>query len=171
MYELESWKISLIALGSNVGNRELFIGTAVQEIACVDGIEILASSSLMNTEPVGVTDQDTYLNQMLLINTNISPSVLLKTFKDIEKKIGRVDRGIWAPREIDIDIVTYEAVVSSAPELIVPHPQFFNRRFMMMGAMELFPDYVVEGTDKTIEEIYNEIKDRVSSQKVDKFIA
>jgi dihydroneopterin aldolase / 2-amino-4-hydroxy-6-hydroxymethyldihydropteridine diphosphokinase len=168
MYDFDSWKIALISLGSNVGDKELYIGTAVQEIACIDGVEILASSSLMSTEPVGVSDQEEYLNQILLINTIIGPAQLLRMFKDIEKKIGRIARGYWGPREIDIDIATYEGVVLQEPGLIVPHPQFFNRNFMMMGAMELFPDYVVDGTNKTIAEIYNEIKDTISSQKVKK---
>lgn len=173
MYKkLESWKIALISLGSNIGDRTLFIGTAVQEIACIENLEIIASSELMNTEPVGVSNpQNAYLNQMLLIHTQIIPEQLLKIFKEIEKKMGRENRGVWGSREIDIDIVTYEGVVMSYPELSIPHPQFFNRKFLMMGAIELFPDYIVDGIQMSIKEIYNEIKESVSSQKVEKYIS
>ncbi|MBN1113798.1 MAG: 2-amino-4-hydroxy-6-hydroxymethyldihydropteridine diphosphokinase, partial [Oligoflexia bacterium] len=122
-----------LSLGSNMGDREYFLEQARNELESLEMLKITGKSPVMETSPVGFEGQAFYLNQVLLAETSIEPAALLAQAKDIEKKIGRIDRSRWAEREIDIDIILYEGVLISTPELTIPHKELASRLFLLEG--------------------------------------
>jgi len=134
------FKKVLLSLGSNIGDRLLYIKKAIDELSIIKDLKILSRSSLMETSPVGITGQRNYLNVVLLVETSIPPLRLLKSLKAIEKRLGRQNRTRWAEREIDIDILTYEGVTLKTPELCLPHKELQNRLFALKGCAELVPE-------------------------------
>jgi 2-amino-4-hydroxy-6-hydroxymethyldihydropteridine diphosphokinase len=131
------YKKVLLSLGSNIGDRLSYLKKAGNELDRLKGFKILSWSSIMETSPVGVKDQNNYLNVVLLAETNIPPLQLLKELKTIEKNLGRKERSRWAEREIDIDILTYEGVEMETEELTLPHKELTNRLFALKGCAEL----------------------------------
>ena len=134
------FKKVLLSLGSNIDDRLSYIKKAIDELGKVKDLKILSKSSLMETNPIGVTGQRNYLNAVILVETKIEPLQLLSEIKLIEQKLGRKQRTRWAEREIDIDILTYEGVNLDTPELCIPHKELPNRLFVLKGGAELVPE-------------------------------
>jgi 2-amino-4-hydroxy-6-hydroxymethyldihydropteridine diphosphokinase len=134
------FKKVLLSLGSNIGDRLLYINKALDEFGMIKDLKILSKSSLMETSPVGVSGQQNYLNAVILVETKIAPLQLLREIKTIEQRLGRKLRSRWAEREIDIDILTYEGVTLERPELSIPHKELPNRLFALKGCAELVPE-------------------------------
>ena len=155
-----------VSLGSNLDDKKSNIYSAIDRISQLPGVKIVGRSTLMRTSPVGVQDQEEYLNQVILISTDTQPLPLLSEFKKIEQLLGRKKRARWAQREIDIDIVAYEGVEMRTSELNIPHIELPNRLFLLKGCMELGPDYVVEGYGLTMKELYFNNIDRLKDQAV-----
>jgi 2-amino-4-hydroxy-6-hydroxymethyldihydropteridine diphosphokinase len=166
-----------VSLGSNLGDKESYIRSALEHIASLKNTEIVLRSSLMRTSPVVVRSQtveqteiqDDYLDQLILINTSLQPLELLREFKRLEKLMGRKQRPRWSEREIDIDVIIYEGVNINTDELTVPHPEFTNRLFVLKGCAELDPDYVVDGLGRTTKELYFNNIDRLREQRVEAY--
>lgn len=159
-------KKTFISLGSNIGDKSNHIRSALELVCSLKDTALISSSRIMETSPVGVSDQDNYLNQVALLSTKLRPSQLLKEFKLIEAKLGRKQRARWSEREIDVDIVLYEGVLINDSDLIIPHKELFNRLFLLKGCVELDPDYVVEGTGQTLKELYFNNIDKLKGQTV-----
>jgi len=134
-----------ISLGSNRGDREHFLNQAILEIQRLPEIQILKSSWVLETEPLENTNQGKFLNQILKLQVTKAftlPS-LLQTFQAIESKLGRIKRSWKGPREIDIDILSYESIVMETDFLTLPHHSLFTRPFIrellqQMGEEELY---------------------------------
>ena len=106
-----------------------------------DGVEVVAVSSLRETEPVGVVDQPAFLNGAAELETTLPPRALLAALLRIEQRLGRVRDGTrWAPRTIDLDLLVYAGEVVDEPGLRVPHPRLHERRFVLEPLVELAPD-------------------------------
>ena len=118
-----------IALGSNLGDRGANLKLARERLAALPGNRIVAASSIEETEPLGGMAQPAYLNQMLLLETDLSPRALLEVCRAIELAAGRVRHTRWEPRTLDIDIVQYGDTVVDEPDLQVPHPGLRDREF------------------------------------------
>lgn len=129
-----------LGLGSNVGDRRAHVEAAVQALPR-HGVEVLASSSLYETEPVGlVTDQRDFLNACIRIATELEPERLLEACKKVERELGRRGMEIrHGPREVDVDVLILDGVVHSSGRLMVPHPSVLERRFVLMPLLELDP--------------------------------
>ena len=112
-----------IGLGANIGPRETTLLRAVDLIAALPGVEVLPHSSLVETQPIGVTDQPDFLNGALALETTISPRELLDALLGVEAELGRVraDAQRWGPRTIDLDLLLYDEEVVDEPGLTVPH--------------------------------------------------
>lgn len=154
----------LASLGSNIGASKKNIETAICLISKKCFIE--AESSLMLSSPVGELKQADFFNKIILFKTKLTPIKLLKFFKNIEYKIGRVKRDRWREREIDLDIICYEGLIESSAVLTIPHKELCNRLFVLMGASQIAPSYKVEGFNKTFLELYNLRKKELSFQRV-----
>ena len=130
-----------MGLGANLGDREATIGRALELLGAEPGIEVVAVSTLRETEPVGYADQPAFLNGAAAVETDLSPRALLDRLLAVEQELGRV-RGLgprFGPRTIDLDLLLYGAEVVDEPGLTVPHPRLAERRFALEPLCELDP--------------------------------
>lgn len=129
--------IAYIALGSNVGRREVFLADARRAIAALPRTVVMAETEVEETVPIGPVPQGPFLNQMIAVQTELSPSQLLSSLQDIERKAGRTRGERWGPRTLDLDIVLFEKQTVDEPGLTVPHPELCNRAFWQRELAEL----------------------------------
>jgi len=123
--------VAYIALGSNLGQREVFLAQARREIAALATTRVLGQTDAEETAPIGPVAQGPFLNQMIAIETELSPRELLEELQRIEADAGRVRAERWGPRTLDLDIVLYEGQSIAEPGLTVPHPELINRDFWL----------------------------------------
>ncbi len=152
-------KTVYISLGSNVGDREQQIASAIQALG-TRGIRILRKSSIYSTEPVDVATQSWFLNCVLEVETELMPRQLLRTFQEIENELGRKHTVRRGPRVIDLDILLYGTSVIHSQELEVPHPRMSQRRFVLVPLAEIAPALRHPVENKSIEELLSETEDR-----------
>jgi len=127
----------LIGLGSNVGDREKNIITAIQKLGNHQEICIEKISSLYETKPVGITAQPDFLNGAISITTTLAPRKLLEVCLNVECQMGRIRDQRWGPRNIDIDILVYDEHVIVDEVLCIPHPRLYERRFVLIPLQEI----------------------------------
>ncbi len=137
-----------LGLGSNVGDRRAHLQSAVRELpAC--GVQVIASSSVYETEPVGlVLDQREFYNACLRVETDHGPEQLLDACKAVERALGREPGGVrHGPRPIDVDVLLLGDVQFKSDRLTLPHPEVSSRRFVLVPLLELDPDLTLpDGT-------------------------
>ncbi len=127
-----------LALGSNLGDRLEFIHKAIEELkAC--GLKVLKFSSAIETEPVGGVAQGKFLNAVLKASTELSPEELHVMTQAVERRLGRVKKILNGPRVIDIDILLYDDIKLTTPQLLIPHPRMLERAFVMEPLKEIDP--------------------------------
>lgn len=118
-----------IALGSNLGNRELALSRARAAIGAIRDTRLIAATEPEETDPIGPVVQGKFLNQMVAISTTLPPRTLLAALHRIERAAGRVRAVKWGPRTLDLDIVMIEGKEFVDEALIIPHPELPNRDF------------------------------------------
>ncbi len=129
-----------LGIGSNIGNREENLNKAIARIEALTFSPVI-SSSVYETEPWGFKSSDSFLNGVLKISTTINPSVLLKELLAIEKDLGRVrTENKFSSRVIDIDILIYNCRVIVQKDLVIPHPEMHERRFVLVPMCEIAPE-------------------------------
>ena len=139
--------LAAIALGSNLGDREATLASAVRALALVG--EVVGVSSNFETDPVGYADQPRFLNAAMLLRTSLTPIDLLHALLRIELEHGR-DRshGIAkGPRTLDLDLLLYDDAVLA---LTLPHPEMHRRRFVLQPLAEIAPAMVHPLLDRTV---------------------
>ncbi len=135
---------AFLALGSNLGDRLANLRGAVELLAKRDGIEVVRSSRVYETEPVG-PPQPAYLNAVIEVATTLSPTELLRASQAVEEALGRVRTERWGPRTIDVDILTFDEVEVTEPDLVIPHPRMHERGFVLVPLGELDTDPMLPG--------------------------
>ncbi len=138
---------AFVGIGSNLGEPERQIAAALEQLAAEDGIELVAASTLRETEPVGYLDQPSFLNGAAQLETALPPRELLERLLEIESRLGRV-RGEgprFGPRTIDLDLLLYGDETIDEPGLTVPHPRLAERRFALEPLAELAPGLEIPG--------------------------
>jgi 2-amino-4-hydroxy-6-hydroxymethyldihydropteridine diphosphokinase len=141
-----------VGLGANLGPREETLERAARLLAETPGVELIAVSSFRDTDPVGVVDQQRFLNGAAAIETRLSPRELLDVLLAIERSLGRVRDGTrWGPRTIDLDLLLYGDDVVDEPGLRVPHPRLRERRFVLEPLAELDPELTVPGAGRVLD--------------------
>ena len=128
---------ALIALGSNLGDRAAHLSAGRQALAALPATALVAASSVEETAPLGGKAQPPYLNQMVALETRLSPRELLAACQAIEHAEGRVRTEHWGARTLDLDIVRYGQKRVAEPDLIIPHPELPNRDFWIRELAEL----------------------------------
>jgi len=123
--------VAYIALGSNLGQREVFLAQARAAIAALPGTRVLGQSAVEETAPIGPVAQGPFLNQMIAIETELSPGDLLTELQRIEARAGRVRSARWGPRTLDLDIVLFEHQTVQEQGLTVTHPELPKRDFWL----------------------------------------
>lgn len=125
-------QIAYIALGSNMGDREQWLLAAIKALDANTEITVTAVSSIYETDPVGYTDQDAFLNMAVQVKTTLSPEQLLLQQLAIEQQLGRVRDIRWGPRTIDLDLLMYHNINLETELLILPHPRMMERAFVLV---------------------------------------
>lgn len=118
-----------VALGSNLGDRAGALDRARAALRAIPETRVVAETPVEETEPIGPPGQDPYLNQMVAVDTELSPHQLLDALQAIERDAGRTRRVRWGPRILDLDIVTFGDRAIDDPRLRVPHPGLRDRAF------------------------------------------
>ena len=131
-----------MALGSNVGDRAAHLAHARERLGTLPGTHLVAASRIEETAPIGPVAQPPYLNQMVLLETTLTPAELLAQCRRIEAERGRERRERWGPRTLDLDIVRYGDKTVRQPDLTIPHPELPNRDFWQREIAELEGEHV-----------------------------
>lgn len=139
-------RVGYLGLGSNVGDRRAHLQEAVAALPR-HGVEVLASSSIYETEPVGlVLEQRDFYNACVRVRTAYDPERLLAACKDVERALGRAGAGVrHGPRPIDVDVLLLDALEYSSDRLTLPHPELRSRRFVLVPLLELEPQLTLPG--------------------------
>jgi len=130
--------LAYLSLGSNVGDREGNLATALANLHLAGALR--AVSSIYETQPVAVKEQPWFLNCVAILETDQAPRELLRTLLEIEASMGRIRRERRGPRKIDIDIVLYGDRTVAEPGLTIPHPEMHERRFVLEPLAEIAPE-------------------------------
>jgi 2-amino-4-hydroxy-6-hydroxymethyldihydropteridine diphosphokinase len=144
--------------GSNIGNSLEHLTRACRLIDERAG-HVAALSSVYKTAPWGNTEQQDFLNQVMLVETPLEPLVLLETVLQIEQEMGRHRKLKWGPRIIDIDILFYDHLILDTPALRLPHPFLHLRRFTLMPLNEIAPGLVHPVSGNTVEALLEQCED------------
>jgi len=135
---------AVIALGSNLGDREDNLRAAVADIAAIDGVTVVAASGIVEShawKPAGVDEAaPNYLNAVLLVRSALLPEQLLDQLNRIEADHGRVRAERWGDRTLDLDIVTFGAMRITSDRLTLPHPRAWQRPFVIEPWLQVQPD-------------------------------
>lgn len=149
----------LLSLGSNLGDRKGFIDNAYELINQTGLINNCQLSSFYESEPVGFRGQPYFINACLRGTTKLSPYLLMYFAKSLEYLCGRVVRQRWHERELDIDIIMYGDSVLNLRHLILPHPRFHERKFVLLPSNEIAGDMINPVNGKSISLMLKECKD------------
>ncbi|MBI3586532.1 MAG: 2-amino-4-hydroxy-6-hydroxymethyldihydropteridine diphosphokinase [Ignavibacteriales bacterium] len=131
-----------ICLGSNIGDRLQYLRSALLLVEKMPGTAVKKASAVYETEPVGKKDQAYFLNAVIEIETTLSALAVAEKFKEIEKQLGRTTSQRWGPREIDIDLLFVGERIIQEKDLIVPHPEMYNRKFVLIPMNEIAGDFI-----------------------------
>jgi len=133
-----------VALGTNLGDRLEQLRAAVRLLAETDGVDVVRSSRVFETEPVG-PPQPAYLNAVIEVRTTLAPRELLEAAQAVENSLGRERAERWGPRTIDVDILTFDDRAVDEPGLEIPHPRMHERGFVLVPLGELDHDPMLPG--------------------------
>ena len=144
-----------LALGSNVGDKT----GNIQKATLLLKKKVLSgkTANFYESKAAGFTDQDNFINTVIEGNTKLSPEELLDFVKKIEKKVGRVKRFHWGPREIDIDILFYDDLVYKKENLQIPHPRIQERDFVLKPLSDIAPNKIHPEINKSILELLKDL--------------
>jgi 2-amino-4-hydroxy-6-hydroxymethyldihydropteridine diphosphokinase len=132
---------AVVALGANIGNPQEQMDVAVAMLR--EATDVIALSSYYTTKPVGGPEQPDYINAVCILESELPAIDLLSLLHGIEKSLGRERTEKWGPRTIDLDLIQYGTLLSSATELQLPHPRAHERRFVIEPWNEIEPDAIL----------------------------
>ena len=150
---------AFIGLGASLGDREKNIREAIKLLEKFDRTEVVSLSALVETEPLGITEQPRFINAVAEINTCLEPIGLLEELKRIEREMGREDGVRWGPRPIDLDILIYGNLVLNSEVLTIPHAELENRDFVLEGILELDGNMANPKTGELLSRVLKALND------------
>lgn len=133
----------VIALGSNLGDRQAYIDSALEKLATF--VDVVTISTLVETDPVGGPEQGRYLNGVLIGEAELSPEDLMRKLLEIEEGLGRIRTVPNGPRTIDLDLIDYQGMTLDSSLLTLPHPRAHLRAFVILPWLEIDPDASLPG--------------------------
>lgn len=158
------WHDVVIALGSNMGDRESYLSGAVEKLNAVRGCRVKKVSDFIETPPYGVTDQADFLNGCLEMETLMYPHELLDELHRIEKEAGRERIIRWGPRTLDLDIIFYDDMIQQDDDLCIPHVEMHKREFVLKPLCGIAPYKRHPVTGKTVKEMLDEVNSGLSAE-------
>lgn len=154
------WHRAYLSCGSNMGDRKAHLDEAVLALRADEKCRVLKTSDWIETKPYGGVEQDDFLNGAIALETLYTPNMLLEKLHEIEQTHGRERKVHWGPRTLDLDILLYEDCVMYTDELVIPHADMHNRRFVLEPLAQLAPYEVHPLSGRTIGQMYEELADR-----------
>lgn len=142
-----------LSLGSSMGDRKNYLDSAVAKLSAHPLIKVEKVSSYIETEPCGGVAQNKFLNCAVQIQTLLKPAELLAFTQGVEKECGRVRGRRWADRTLDIDIIFFGKKIIEEDNLVVPHPEYFKRAFVLEPLKEIAPDFICPLLKKAVKEL------------------
>lgn len=147
-----------LSIGSNLGDRALYVQTAVNSLNNHKKINISQQASILESDPVGGPDgQGKYLNTVIEIATELDQFHLLKFCQNLEEAAGRKREIKWGPRTLDIDILIFNNLIQDSPILIIPHPEMHYRRFVLQPLSEIAPELIHPVLGISVSKILNNL--------------
>ncbi|PNU21701.1 2-amino-4-hydroxy-6-hydroxymethyldihydropteridine diphosphokinase [Geothermobacter hydrogeniphilus] len=144
-----------IGLGANLGDRRANLCHARTALAAMPEVQLVGSSRLYETEPVGGPEgQPAFFNTVLQLQVELDPCRLLERCQDLERACGRKREIRWGPRTLDIDLLLVDAMISRSPELELPHPRLTGRGFVLAPLLDLAPDLPIPGSGGTVGDFW-----------------
>jgi 2-amino-4-hydroxy-6-hydroxymethyldihydropteridine diphosphokinase len=144
--------VAALSVGANEGSREQAVLRASYRLDQLPGIRVTRLSALYETEPVGAGFSGSFINAVCIIETDLSPRPLLDRCEALEREFGRLVKG-GGDRPLDIDIILYDDFISSEPALLIPHPRYRQRSFVLVPLAETAPDLCDPTDGRRIGEI------------------
>jgi 2-amino-4-hydroxy-6-hydroxymethyldihydropteridine diphosphokinase len=157
--------VAYLLIGGNLGNRSANLQNALHQIEKNCG-KILDLSAIYETAAWGLTNQPSFYNQALIIETNLTPNALMEELLSIETNMGRIRSLKLGPRIIDLDILLIDQLILDTELLTLPHPSMVQRRFALLPLAEIAPNLVHPILQKTIQELLIDCKDTLDVQKL-----
>ncbi len=159
-----------VGLGSNLGDRESQIRTAIEQIALLPETQLVQGSSLYDTTPVGELDQPNFLNAVAVFETELEPRVFLWNLLLIERRLGRVRRADsrYGPRTIDLDLLIHGDTILDEPGITLPHPEIARRAFVLVPLVEVDPHLVHPALGVPVSTLLDRVEARPSIRRTSK---
>jgi 2-amino-4-hydroxy-6-hydroxymethyldihydropteridine diphosphokinase len=158
--------ICYIGIGSNLGNSLKNCKHAVEIISRVKGVNLETVSSFYKTEPVGIENQNYFVNAVLEIKTDLSPLILFQNLHNIENEMGREREIKGGPRIIDIDLLFYGQDVISEKNLVIPHPEIHKRRFVLEPLCEIASYFIHPSFGVSVRGLKDRLNDNKLVEKI-----
>lgn len=157
---MKSMAIVYLALGSNKGDRVGYVQQATSLLGAVEGIKIVRTSSLYETQPWLEKQTTWYVNAVIEIKTGLSPHDLLEECQRIEKQLGRNREleGHFGDRTMDIDILFYDKEIINEKDLQIPHKYLHQRAFTLVPMLEINPDFIHPELGKNVADLHEELE-------------
>lgn len=152
------WHRVFISIGSNIGEKKENIKEAIGKISKLNTTEIIKEATLIETEPWGYEEQDTFVNGMIEIKTLLSPEELMKDLLKIELEMKRERVIKWGPRIIDLDIIMFDDLVTDNELVTIPHPRMEEREFVLEPLAEIAPNVIHPVLKKRVFKLLEEVK-------------
>ena len=157
---------AVIGIGTNIGNRAENIRNAVEALNLLPDVKVLRCASIYETDPWGYTEQQSFYNTVVEVETNKSPEMLLGACLGIEAGMGRIREIKNGPRVIDLDLLVFENYNNDSPHITVPHPLIGERDFVLIPLKELYDDMNLLGCSYVKH--YENIVEKSTAKKVEK---
>ncbi|AKA70800.1 2-amino-4-hydroxy-6-hydroxymethyldihydropteridine diphosphokinase [Clostridium scatologenes] len=154
------WHKAYIAIGSNMGNKEKNLLSAIELINKSIVTKVVSVSKFYETEPVGYVDQENFLNGAIEVKTLLSPKGLMKFLLEKEKELKRERIIKWGPRTIDLDILLYDNLVTFEQDIVIPHPRMEERMFVLKPLSDIAPYIVHPLLNKRIVDLMNKFVEK-----------
>jgi len=159
--------VSFVGIGSNLGSPVNNCFRAVELMSSLNGVNVLKRSSLYRTEPVGLLEQEWFVNCVAKVATVLSAHSLLRAFQQIESDMGRKRTISKGSRTMDMDILFYGHNIVEEDGLMIPHPELHKRRFVLAPLCEIAPNFVHPVCGVPVKELLNSLEDKSEVVKLD----
>ena len=148
------FELIYLGIGSNIGDRETNIFSAIAALDVRDDIKVVRTASIYESDPLYNLQQPKFLNTVVELKSTLDPEVMLQVCQGVELMLGRsIDHKKNDPRVIDLDILAYETKSIDLDHLKIPHPDLITRKFVLVPWNEISPDFMVQVFGRTVSEL------------------